>query len=529
MIIPDTDLILLKVPINIDSSNQINFTDATAQYNYFYSLEKDVETGFTYQRKDNIIRYNACMDDIIEFNYCMYKNNNYSDKWFYAYIDSMEYANDEMTYIKIKTDVYQTWQFDIQIKDSFVEREHVNNDTIGLHTIPEQLETGEYINRSDVTNFGIGSCHAVVCTSEDPFRQTETYPYNVVNSIPSGLHYFVVGDFTSVNFIGWVTDWAAKQSDLSLIQSILLIPDSMTGYDPTPSNYWSYAITGGFNYAPYHKLDTVITGSINMGDTSISKPYSNIDGYVPKNNKLFVWPYNYLIVDNNGGSCEEYRYEDFSTSNCVFNTQGSITPGCSIKTLPKNYKNVTNNYSESLNALKLPVGSWQGDVYTNWLTQNGVNLGVNFATSTAGIVSSVATGNVATGVSSILGIASTLGSVYEHSRIPNQVYGNQNSGDVTYSMGQSTFTAYKRNIKSEYARIIDNYFTMFGYKVSTVKKPNITGRRNWNYIKTINCNIEAYIPQGDLLEIKDLFDKGITIWHNPSTFLDYSQNNDILS
>jgi hypothetical protein len=69
---------------------------------------------------------------------------------------------------------------------------------------------------------------------------------------------------------------------------------------------------------------------------------------------------------------------------------------------------------------------------------------------------------------------------------------------------------------------------MFGYKVNRVKVPNITGRRNWNYVKTIGCYIDADIPQTDLEQIKEMFDRGITLWHNPATFVDYSQNNDII-
>ena len=84
------------------------------------------------------------------------------------------------------------------------------------------------------------------------------------------------------------------------------------------------------------------------------------------------------------------------------------------------------------------------------------------------------------------------------------------------------------SIRQEYAKIIDDYFSAYGYKVNSVKTPNITGRRNWNYVKTVGCYIEADIPQDDLQEIKTLFDKGITLWHNPATFADYSQTNDII-
>ena len=70
---------------------------------------------------------------------------------------------------------------------------------------------------------------------------------------------------------------------------------------------------------------------------------------------------------------------------------------------------------------------------------------------------------------------------------------------------------------------------MFGYRVNITKVPNIYGRTNWNYVKTIDVNIEGYIPQTDLQAIKDMFNKGVTFWHNPLTFLDYSQTNAIVS
>ena len=84
------------------------------------------------------------------------------------------------------------------------------------------------------------------------------------------------------------------------------------------------------------------------------------------------------------------------------------------------------------------------------------------------------------------------------------------------------------SIKAKQAEILDEYFDQFGYKCNRVKIPNINGRRNWNFVKTIGCYIEANIPQDDLQEIKAMFDKGITFWHNPATFADYTQSNDIV-
>jgi hypothetical protein len=84
------------------------------------------------------------------------------------------------------------------------------------------------------------------------------------------------------------------------------------------------------------------------------------------------------------------------------------------------------------------------------------------------------------------------------------------------------------SIRREYAIKIDRIFDSIGYKTNEMKIPNITGRRNWNYVETQSVAILGSIPQNDLQRIKDMFNSGITFWHNPTTFLDYSQNNDII-
>lgn len=125
-ITPDSDIKILKVPLELSSKNQLTFASKEAQYNYFDSLPKIEIDSANYQRKDNILNFPAHIDTIIEYNYCMYRNTNYSNKWFYAYITKMEYENNGMTKIYLKTDVWQTWCFDLTFKQSFIEREHIN-------------------------------------------------------------------------------------------------------------------------------------------------------------------------------------------------------------------------------------------------------------------------------------------------------------------------------------------------------------------------------------------------------------------
>ena len=125
MITPNTDIYLIKSPLNLTNKHQLTFENKNTQSEYFLSLEKILMSDTSYQRKDGAIRYEGKIDEIQEYNYCMYKNENYSDKWFYAYIIGMTYVNDNMTLVRIKTDVFQTWQFDMLWKQSYIEREMI--------------------------------------------------------------------------------------------------------------------------------------------------------------------------------------------------------------------------------------------------------------------------------------------------------------------------------------------------------------------------------------------------------------------
>src|SRR5699024_7281301 len=52
--------------------------------------------------------------------------------------------------ITFEIDPMQTWFEKASLKECFVEREHVNDDTFGKNLVPENLETGEYIYNDDM-------------------------------------------------------------------------------------------------------------------------------------------------------------------------------------------------------------------------------------------------------------------------------------------------------------------------------------------------------------------------------------------
>ena len=138
-----TNLCLLNVPFT-DYSNEFYFANDTLRENYFKS--KKIEnvneelTEFNYIRKDSTIDVPFSIDDVIECNYVMYKNTNYENKWFYCFVTDIEFIAQEVTRLHIKEDSYQTWISECTFYPSFVEREHVSDDTIGLHTVQENLD-----------------------------------------------------------------------------------------------------------------------------------------------------------------------------------------------------------------------------------------------------------------------------------------------------------------------------------------------------------------------------------------------------
>lgn len=503
----------------------------TNQANLVYSAN---DLSFT--REDNQIILKVPYSTAIQANYLAFQNPNYSGKYFFCFIDKVEYVGEKQTKFYYTVDLFTTWWSYWSPKACYVIREHVRDDTIGLHTIPEQLETGDYI-ASGVENLSYGSYYYCVAISEDLLKDTN--PTKIYNGIPTGLIYIIMK--TKDDLASLIKIYNAK-SKIEAIYSIFVIPQ---GFNQNPSweHYeWTLAslVVASIDYAYIPESGTART----VGDLTISRP-STIDGYTPRNNKCLVFPYQYLMVDNGAGGVAKYNYEYFSDPTaCVFRVVGTINSGCSIKIIPRYYKNVgSENYSESLNASKLPIGGWINDVYTNWLTQNGVNQFYDVPkTILTGAMAGGATGGVVGAiVGGIGGLAYNMWDNMKqkeiHDLAPNQAMGNTSSSDIMFAMGHSSPLFYKMNIRREYIEIIDKYFTRVGYKVDNVKIPNMTNRENYNYIQIgaednlcyPNNHDNIMIPADALNKINELFRTGITIWNNHTNFGDYSVSNNIIN
>lgn len=545
---PNTEIYLLKSPIELDNDNQLSFANETAQHNYFNGLTKVSLANATFQRKDGYIRWPASMESVISYNYCMYRNKSYGNKWFYAFITDIQWLSNDSCGITIKTDVWQTWQFALTFKKCFVEREHVNSDSIGEHTIPEGLDLGEYVFNDGLdATIASPSNNTYICMQistgrcEREINGTTYYMTipgcDIVSGLAQGCHlvampYTQAGLTTMYQIIGYFDFFG--QADA--IVSIFLIPATCTTWTTGTIHAETASPADVSIYVPVNS-----TSAKSSDLSNIPQVGSTLNGYTPKNKKLFTYPYNYLYLTNNNGSDVVFHYEDFVGNAPAFKQYMTLEQGGSIYVVPSNSKKFVssgtgNCWPEGISIGKLPQLSWTSNYYLNWVAQNATNVKVqtllDMANWAGGVFTSMATGGT-TGISATMGLASSVANTMQQIRqakmTPDQARGNTNSGSITYSAGMIGFHFTRMSVRYEYAKVIDDYFTQFGYKVNSLKVPNITGRAYWNYVKTHGCNITGDIPQSDIEEIKGLFNRGITIWHDSTKFLDYSQNNTIVT
>lgn len=149
---PQGQIYLCKTPLVSDYKHQLTFSNLQSQLSYFNSKIEKTFDNYTYIKHDNMIKVGENIDNIINCNYLFYKNTGFTNKYYFCFVTNMEYINENCTAIYFTTDVFQTWQFDIKYHPCFVEREHVNDDTIGLHTVEENLNVGEVIEESETTD-----------------------------------------------------------------------------------------------------------------------------------------------------------------------------------------------------------------------------------------------------------------------------------------------------------------------------------------------------------------------------------------
>lgn len=295
------------------------------------------------------------------------------------------------------------------------------------------------------------------------------------------------------------------------------------------------------NY-PVNQLQTV-RASLDIPGRANYNPWGDNE-FKPKNNKLYTYPYCYNIISNNCGQAVEFKNELFDTKydKAYFGISGSFGPDAEFTCRPFSYNGLAEDYNNVCTLKGLPKCAWVTDMYKAYLAQNASSLAVENALNIVGYVAGtaqlaggiagVAGGQPEIGVPLLKGAAASflpvIKSVAKQADASKMADNAHNAGSATkaqYSQGQFQFTPFCARIKPEYARRVDDFFTMFGYKTNRLKKLNVETRPKYNYIKGSNLCIRGAIPSEAASVWERVLSEGITFWEPGTPIGDYSVDN----
>ena len=480
---------------------------------------------------ENAILVEMTYGDALKCNYLGLQNPDYSNKWFFAFIDEVEYVSDKTTRINYTIDECATWYDYWTARKCFVVREHTNDDTFGSNTIPEGIETGEFVRSLSGKEYNYGGHFWLV------FQVTElisnmadagTGTHRLYNGVYSGLRTVLVDDYTTADLLVSAYDDAGKAD--AIVACFYIPKDLVTSYITNAG-----AVLHGTTCTIYFPRPT--SSAATLASITVDKP-TTIDGYVPR---------------NNSGADAIFKFEDWrnigtgvALTTATFLVRGALSQGGNIRMVPNNEYKVSGQSGSAsytgfsavakygITAGKLPICSWNSDYYTNWLTQNAVNIGLNNINTAVGAVSNFARGDIIGGAMSLInGIGQNVAKQYQAEMVPNQAKGNTNCGDFNFSENLH-LSVVTMNVRAEYAKIIDDWFDLFGYKTSRLKIPNQTGRRYWNYVQiaegeSIGDTVDTIsVPSASMDVINTAYQRGVTIWHNHDNIGNYTLSNTIV-
>ena len=534
---PNTNIRLLSnVPIDNTYEHTIYFETESDQRAYFLSKTKRNFTAQTFQRIDRgIARLQVAIGDVYDCNYMMFQNTSFSTKWFYAFITSVEYINNEVTEIRFEMDDMQTWLFDYTLGDCYIERQHTETDDIGDNIVPEPVALGEYVfnNELDADKY-----QALQFTNlENGTDFTELAVIVAVVDVGASASHGQIYD----GVYGGATMYAFRASDVAginaKISEYIQAPDSILSIYMLPIVNFRFTlpslsggiiVTGNAHGAQGRYEGAALTGT------------EKLDGYSPKNKKLYTYPYNYFHVDNASKSSLCLRYEFFKDLQPFLRTASTITQPVKCVLYPSQYKGVgleqpyaeftTPLLTESIELSDFPLCSWNVDTYKAWVAQNSIPLALNSAASigSTAISAAFSTNPAASLINGTLGVAANaLSQAYSASIAADMCKGSLNNGGVNCTTKKQTFFGGRASITSDIAKRIDDFFTYFGYQINELRVPNRAARPHWTYVKTSTCVFSGSAPNDAMRKISDIYNRGITWWKNGDEVGDYSLDNGV--
>ncbi|MBR2551227.1 MAG: hypothetical protein IKE92_14715 [Clostridiales bacterium] len=539
-------------------THTLSYESPTAKENFWGNtgtgtLMKHNLTARQYQRVNSgVCEVALSIDKVYDINYMRFQNTDFSNRWFYAFVTRVEYVNNSNSRLYYELDVLTTFYHDWTFYQCFVERMHAATDTAGDNLVEEPIKFGEPQAFNRIATF---FNQFKVCIAAADYATIN----NVRQAYISQYGNTVSGVFTPVSVNGCYLNTfdLTNDTDVTNFQKAL---SSMSEDELAMINIFL------FPKALFSDGDIDVKGrqAISFVPYNVwaTRP-TTINGYTPKNKKLFTYPYCYLCVDN-GNVTNNYRYEFFNHvsgySDYMFVIKGVPLPTPNVFIAPVNYKNVLITgagekyvYEERLDFPKLPQVAFPIDSYAAWLAQTessrqnkvftgaaaGVGTGLAAGAKLGGAIGT-AGGPIGTGVGAAIGavLGGVLGAV--GAKVANDMaiteaadMKNKASGSASESSGLADshwgILMKQMTITADDAKTIDSFFDMFGYAQNRIMQPNIRSRDHWNYIKTNGCNmwVTGGIPADYTVKIKAIHDAGVTYWKNHNEVGNYALSNTI--
>ena len=586
-IAPNSTVYLLTgVPCDKSYVHTLYFENKNEQYSYFYGKRVKTFTNVSYQRHSkNSIRLECLADDIYNVNYLMFQNTAYGNKWFYAFVNNVEYINNVTTEITYTIDVMQTWYFDYTLGTCFVEREHTLTDVVGENTVPEPVDGGEpYIQAYTdfmyprTTSQPLFSLVVYYIPTQGKYIESigTDYTFNVGTNenlrgtIYNGIYTGAIS-YEYPMFLG--ADGATTLKWINaLFKTLDEIGATIISVQQVPFQAWLNEQTSA---SPNIKsINQPLSFSVGSGTSE----YPRTDIYTPKNKKCYTYPYSYMVVTNNKGDERTLLWEQSASKSADGRQQiriqisSTVAPTCEIGARPMNYMGKEVNYDEGVLLNDFPMPSWSENTFDRWWAVNKYQFMYNTVTDAITTLSNFASGvaiskvgttsvanpfagqavatrsmtdavnadiyNRSQGVeisatpTSILPVVDNIVEYATRKRTPNKGRGNLSSSGLPVIEGRIGFSMYSMGSKPEYIKMVDEYFSMFGYKICRLKIPNIKAvakselRPQWNYIKTTTCIINNLNAPADVDEqLQSIYNSGITFWMNPNNVGKYNLDN----
>lgn len=581
LVVPQTEVRLLSnVPLLNTYEHQLTFASTAAQASYFMGKAAHTFTDFTYVKEDGSIKVPKGRDKLYNCNYVMFKNGDFSSKWFYGFVTKLEYINPDTTKVHFELDVYQTWQFAFTFRPSFIEREHAKrwnaDGTPVINTVDEGLDYGSEYEVVDVKKWQpFEGVFFLIIVSTERMDVNGTGITPTVNGSPQPLTYYIHPfklDGTSPAF--FIDGFNINLSPISDVLKGLYTQEGAVGniaslyvteyfgYDIAQTEAGSLAITDMSvlehvtvqdDASSFNTLRLVQLPKYENKEISTGNKYNGF--YSTDESKLFMHPYTVTVLSDMKGNQQEIKNEYVQSEFLTITVKGSLGTSNKISYNVKDYlmdesrfldghevaisTGIVNNSPNDVPVITDMLSAYlQGNRNQIENQKNSIIYGgvANTVGNLFGGIGSAIAGNpvgaVSAGASMLTGYANAYFAIegmqakkQDIDTVPSQL--NKLGGNTAFDYGNDYRGLYiiKKQITAEYRTRLAAFFKMFGYKTNTVKTPNLKSRQHFNFIKTLGANVTGDVPQDDLTVIKKMFDNGVTLWHGDYVG-DYTKLND---